>query len=99
MKKRDDVIRNGGQPGLPAIPKRKALTQALSPVKKSVNFDTEAGTSEPDQPQTGAEEEEEIDLEKPPTPMTMRALQFYNSIKGSQQRRSLDLRGFGSQEV
>jgi hypothetical protein len=48
MKKRDDVIRNGGQPGLPAIPKRKALTQALSPVKKSVNFDTEAGTSEPD---------------------------------------------------
>ena len=80
MKKRDDVIRNGGQPGLPAISKRKAVTQASSPVKKSVNFDAEAGNSEPDLPNAGAEEEEEIDLEKPPTPMTMRALQFYNSL-------------------
>ena len=44
MKKRDDVIRNGGQPGLPAIPKRKAITQASSPAKKSVNFDAVVGT-------------------------------------------------------
>lgn len=44
MKKRDDVIRNGGQPGLPAIPKRKAMTQASSPAKKSVNFDAVVGT-------------------------------------------------------
>jgi hypothetical protein len=46
MKKRDDVIRNGGvaqTTTLPAIapaPKKKALTQAPSPVRKLVNFDS-----------------------------------------------------------
>ncbi len=95
MKKRDDVIRNGGvaqTTTLPAIapaPKKKALTQAPSPVRKLVNFDSQEG----DLDQVASQEDEEIDLEKPPTPMTLRALQFYNSLKGSQARRSLDPRG------
>jgi hypothetical protein len=40
MKKRDDTIRNGSLPVIGGSLKRKAITQASSPVKKSVKIDS-----------------------------------------------------------
>lgn len=71
MKKRDDIARGGGSK------LKKAQTQPQSPAgKKQVRIDVSPDGNDNDElsVKSDIEEKVEIDLEKPPSPMTLKAL-------------------------